>query len=113
MSAAQQLPLALPARTVEASSFEAFHRANPQVYSELVRLAREAKAAGYERIGIRMCWEVARWNLALRTSGSDGFKLNNNLSAQYARLIMRQERDLAGIFEIRGRDAERTTEGPE
>jgi len=77
-----------------------FHIDHPQVYDELVRLAREAKAAGKGRIGIRMLWEVARWNLWLGTSAAE-YKLNNNYHSRYARFIMHAESDLAGIFAIR------------
>ena len=74
-----------------------FHLDNPHVYKELVRLARDAKAAGKGRLGIRMLWEVARWNLWLRSKSND-YKLNNNLHSRYARLIMAMEPDLAGMF---------------
>lgn len=77
-----------------------FHLDHPQVYDELVRLAREAKAAGKGRCGIRMLWEVARWNLWLQTDAPD-FKLNNNLHSRYARHIMASEPDLADMFATR------------
>lgn len=84
-----------------------FHVDNPVVYDELVRLAREAQAAGKGRCGIRMLWEVARWNLWLKTDGSV-FKLDNNLHSRYARFIMACEPDLADMFvvrNLRSRDA--------
>jgi hypothetical protein len=37
--------------------------------------------------------------MAISTTGD--FKLNNNYRAHYARLIMHQEPDLDGIFELR------------
>lgn len=80
--------------------FEEFHRENPAVYAELVRLARRWTSGGRDRVGVALLMEVARWNLALRTRGGD-FKINNNFKPLYARLIMAQEPDLAGIFETR------------
>lgn len=80
--------------------FEAFHAANPRVYATLVRLAREAHAVGHQRVGIAMLFEVARWQLSVVTTGDD-FKLNNSWRSRYARLIMAQEQDLAGVFETR------------
>lgn len=83
-----------------AEAFSRFHTGNPHVYHELVLLARRAKARGAQRIGIGMLVEVVRWRSTLRTGGDD-FKLNNNYSALYARLIMDNAPDLAGIFELR------------
>jgi hypothetical protein len=81
-------------------AFLDFHAEHPEVYDELVRLARELRARGYERFGIATIYEVARWRSMIRT-GPGGFKLNNNYRAYYARLIMRRESDLAGIFDTR------------
>lgn len=85
--------------TIDAQ-FAAFHRDNPAVYATLVRLAREARVAGKSKVGIKALWERMRWDLWLATHGDD-FKLNNNLTSRYARLIAAQEPDLAGMFETR------------
>jgi hypothetical protein len=77
--------------------FEAFHAANPDVYDELVALARQRLARGFRRGAISQLFEVLRWNRSLRVD--DGmFKLNNDYRSRYARLIMRREADLAGFF---------------
>lgn len=82
--------------------FEAFHAANPWVYDELVRMAREAHRAGRERIGIKMLFEVLRWRWTLHTTDpSSKFKLNNSMTSRYARRIMRENDELAEIFETR------------
>ena len=79
-----------------------FHAENPGVYMQLVGYARQAKQAGYSRIGIELPWNRMRWDWMLRTSADGtGFKLNQNYKAFYARLIMEQEPDLAGMFETR------------
>lgn len=80
--------------------FLAFHSANPNVYAALCRLARQAVAKGRKRVGMKMLFEVVRWEVFLTTQ-KDEFKLNNNYTARYARLIMEQEPDLAGVFETR------------
>jgi hypothetical protein len=108
------LELAAPARTRRAKAraprraigdrFAEFHAANPDVYAELVRLAREAKAAGRQRVGMKELWEVARWQLRLRSRG-DAYALDNSFTAPMARLIQDQEPDLAGLFETRKRKA--------
>ena len=47
-----------------------------------------------------MLFEVLRWDHLMRTNAQD-FKLNNNYTAYYARLIMETETDLRGIFQTR------------
>lgn len=94
MSAQQSLFATIDAR------FAAFHRDNPNVYATLVRLAREARAAGKTRIGMKALVERARWDLWLATHG-DEYKINNSFVSRYVRLIVSQEPDLAGMFETR------------
>jgi hypothetical protein len=86
-------------RTIE-EMFWSFHHENPHVYDELVRLARRARRRGVARVGMKMLFEVLRWDFALRTGG-DEFKLNNNYTSYYARLVMVNEPDLEGVFETR------------
>jgi len=82
-----------------------FHARNPEVYMHLVRLAREAKERGRTKLGIKQIWEVCRWFVHLET-GSDP-KLCNDYHARYSRLIMAQEPDLDGMFELRELRSER------
>ncbi len=80
--------------------FSAFHAANPHVYETLVRLAREAVRRGKERVGIKALWERMRWELWIETDDPE-FRLNNDFTSRFARLIMSREPDLAGVFETR------------
>ena len=80
--------------------FSEFHRANPHVYRRLVDMARQAVRAGRRKIGIGMLFEVLRWEHAISTVG-DEFRLNNNHRSRYARMLMRLEQDLAGLFDVR------------
>lgn len=89
-----------------AARFEEFHADNPRVYATLVDLAREWIArTGRHKLGIKTLYERARWEIALATSDAD-FKLNNNFTAFYARLIMAQESDLDGLFDLRTSEAD-------
>jgi hypothetical protein len=84
-----------------ADRFEEFHRANPAVYSTLVALARQwASKTGNRKLGMKTLYERTRWEISLDTSDPN-FKLNNNFTAFYSRLIMEQEPDLAGMFDCR------------
>lgn len=81
--------------------FTEFHRNNPGVYQALVRLAREWIAStGQHKLGIKALYERARWEIVITTGATD-FKLNNDYTAYYARLIMTQEPDLADMFNLR------------
>ena len=81
--------------------FENFHAAHPEVYNKLVAMTRRAKAAGRDRIGMKMLFEVLRWEHTVGPRGDDEFKLNNVLTSRYARKIMDLEPDLEGMFETR------------
>lgn len=88
-----------------AQAFRDFDQANPHVYAELVSLCQLwIERRGQQKLGIGMLWEVLRWNLNLRTSTDEPFKLNNNHRSFYARKIMTHERTLADVFDLRKRD---------
>ena len=89
-----------PEESLMERRFREFHRDNPEVYDELMVLVRQAIARGRKKIGIKMLWEVVRWNRFLRTT-DEKYKLNNNYHSRFARLIMEKEPGLQGIFEIR------------
>ena len=82
------------------SSFDNFHARNPQVYRELEAMAAQMVARGRRKIGIKMLFEVLRWNYYLNTTGDD-FRLNNNYAPSYARLILQNHPDWQGLFELR------------
>lgn len=86
--------------------FKDFHAEHPEVYIGLVRLARTWQLNGSAKLGIATLFEVLRWNSHLNEGKDGGYKLNNNYRALYARLIMKNEPDLANLFEIRERTAE-------
>lgn len=78
-----------------------FHQDNPNVYKILTRLARQALGQG-KRCGIRMLWEVMRWEMFLATTDKNSkFKLNDHYTSWYARYIMANEPDLQGFFNLR------------
>lgn len=86
--------------------FTEFHAENPHVYHVLVNLARGWMVkTGSDKVGIGALYERARWEIAMSTNNAD-FKLNNNFRAFYARLIMANEPDLAGVFDLRSSEAD-------
>lgn len=77
--------------------FERFHDENPDVYDELRTLALDLKKKGRTRYSIKCLFEVVRWH----RGGCR--RLNNDLHAEYARVLMAREPSLAGFFETRVR----------
>lgn len=91
---------------VLSEKFETFHKANPGVYHELVSLARQAKNRGLPKIGMRMLWEMVRWNRMMKMYDPDEldvWKLDDHLAPLYTRLIKENEPDIAHLFETRTR----------
>lgn len=91
-----------PHRRAWREKFEQFHADNPQIYDKLVEMARLVKSRGL-KCSIYLLIERVRWFFLYETQGEQAkdFKINNNFSPFYARRIMAENRDLAGMFEIR------------
>lgn len=86
--------------------FREFHQDNPEVYYRLRQLARAWKNNISDKVGIATIYEQLRWQLAMEKR-ADGYKLNNNYAALYARLLMENEPDLRGLFNLRERTTKR------
>jgi hypothetical protein len=98
--------LALVFDATMAQRFEQFHQDNLHVYSTLVRLAKQWVAhTGRGKLGIGALYERARWEIAIQTKDPD-YRLNNNFRAFYARLMMHNEPELRGLFELRSSEAD-------
>ena len=85
------------------SRFRSFHEKHPEVYAHLVDLCRRWRRNGRDRWSINGCFEVLRWErrIAGLPDPDEEWKLNNNYRSRYARLLMEQEPELEGIFELR------------
>lgn len=84
--------------------FLRFHSNNPEVYNNLVRLAREFRRVSHNhnrKLGIAMIYEVLRWQYFIAVDTDETFRLSNDFRAYYARLIMEQEKDLTDAFNTR------------
>lgn len=69
------------------------------MYDKLKVLAFRLKRVGVSSYGMKALFEILRYN-ALLTNDSE-FKVNNSYSPHYARLLMKNEPELAGFFKIR------------
>ena len=82
--------------------FEAFHATNPMVFDQLVGLADQLRDRGHTRGSMKMLFEVLRWERMLATDDpSSDFKLNNNYTSHYARLVTDRHPRFEGFFETR------------
>jgi hypothetical protein len=96
----EQLSLIYDGKTID-EKFADYHRGHPEVYSKLVTLARQAKAAGFDHYGMKALIERLRWHMTVERQSTEPFKINNVFTRCYARAIMMCEPDLAGFFETR------------
>ncbi len=82
------------------AAFLAFHHDHPEVLTEIIRLTEQARDAGRTRTSMKAIFEVLRWTRHV-TRDADPYKLNNNYTALYSRLVAETRPDLADMFEIR------------
>jgi hypothetical protein len=90
--------------------FWAFHAANPIVYMLFCRFTDRAIRSGYPHFSVSMIIERIRWETNVETydpAGGDVLKINNNYSAYYARLWMRDHPGWPNFFRTRAVIAER------
>jgi hypothetical protein len=82
--------------------FEIYHQDNPHVYELFKKYARMARDRGFNKFSAKAIFERLRWHYMIETSG-DVFKLNNNYTAHYARMLMDDDEAFDGFFETRER----------
>mgnify|MGYP005605361355 FL=1 len=82
------------------TKFENFHKENPEVYSELKNLATELIRNGHQYYSMKALFEIIRYHRTISTNDPQ-FKLNNNYTSFYARLLMEKENMLKGFFRLR------------
>ena len=88
-----------PAPKTIQERFLDFHGRHPDVFVELVRLARQVRSRG-RKVGIKTLWERMRWSFEIEI-GTD-WKLNNNFTSRYARLMIEKyPTEFSGFFETR------------
>lgn len=81
------------------SRFAAFHAANPHVYDNLRKLALSARRSGQKKGSLRHFYEVLRYSVLVTTG--ETWKLNNDYTPIYSRMIQENEPELRGFFEQR------------
>ena len=81
-------------------TFEQYHKENPEIWLAFRQTTFEAISKGFKSYGSKGIFEIMRW----KQSGSiksDGFKINNNYTSDYARKFMIQYPSHRGFFRLR------------
>lgn len=99
---ALQLALFEPNSPLE-RAFEDYHRANPQVYELFKQFTFEVIRSGRRHFSADAVLHRIRWEAAVKTTDSEGFKINNNYAAFYARKFMKDFPQYEGFFRTRRR----------
>ena len=81
--------------------FEQYHKENPKVFTLFRIYARQAKAAGQHKFGAKAIFERVRWEMSITTKDPEGYKLNNNYTSRYARLLVEKYPVFEGFFFFR------------
>ena len=82
-----------------------FHREHPDVWQRLEQLLEEWKReTGGRRCGMKRMWEPLRFRTGLGDP-SAAYRLSNNYTALYSRLVAIRRPDLAEMLEYRERRA--------
>lgn len=74
-------------------------KANPEIYSEFVRLAFEYKRAGNKKCSGWLLANVIRWNQEIKYAGSE-FKIKNINIAFLSRLAILKNPELENFFNL-------------
>lgn len=78
--------------------FAEYHVNNPHVYSIFVDTARVLKDAGQKKYSARGILHILRWRMYMEVKRTDGFKVSNNASARYVRLLEHDFPEFIGFF---------------
>ena len=76
--------------------FNEYHASNPQVSTLFRRFAVEAKESGFRNFGAKAVMARVRWETAIKTKGT--FKINNNYTSRYVRLLEIIDPSFVGLF---------------
>jgi len=90
------------------AKFATFHSENPWVYDRLRDMALAVRRKGIAHYGISGLYETLRYEVSVGTRDIEGFKLNNNYRALYARQLAKNEPELVEFFKFRMRSARGT-----
>lgn len=71
------------------SKFQKFHESHPEVYDEIKRRCHAILNKTKRKIGFRMIYEVARYEVFFVEDREEKYKMNNNYCPAYLRMFLR------------------------
>ena len=99
------LPLVIPEYDRDLTiqdRFQLFHASNPQIAERLAEMALDLRSRGFDRYSIKALYEILRHDYSLQLGpNAEPFRLSNDFTSRYARLLMNEWSALEGFFETR------------
>lgn len=80
-------------------AFRKYHKQNPDIYLMFKKFAYQAKQSGVKHYGAKAIMERARYHTEIERRGE--WKVNNNFSAYFARLLAIEDPSFEEFFEFR------------
>ena len=81
--------------------FQIYHMANPHIFQLFRSFAGDIKKAGYKNFGAKAIMELVRWELSVNSKDPMLFKINNNYTSRYVRLLEQKDPSFIGFFRKR------------
>lgn len=81
--------------------FEKFHQENPRIFVLFVHYAKLLKKKGFTTYSAKAIFEQVRWHMSVRVKNGKPYKLNNNYTSRYARLLTETHPAFTDFFESR------------
>ena len=81
--------------------FNLYHQKYPHVFSLFKKFAKDTKSRGRKYFGAKAIMERVRWSVNFETNEYDEFKINNNYTSRYVRLLERDDSSFKGFFKKR------------
>ena len=91
----------IPSESRLQRAFNKYHAQNPHVYALFKKFAKDAKQRGRKFFGAKTVIERVRWSVNIDTVSDDDFKINNNYTSRYVRLLESEEPSFIGFFHKR------------
>ena len=80
--------------------FVAFHTHHPEVFDLFKTFASDVRTRGFAHYSSKALMERIRWYTEIETGQTD-FKINNNFSSGYARLLIQIDPSFSNFFALR------------
>jgi hypothetical protein len=101
VTAPPQMELFVSMQNTIYKRFLDFHIKHPQVFRLFEQFAILLIQKGHKKIGAKMIVERIRWEYATDSKDPNGFKINNDFAAHYARLFIKNHPEHMECFELR------------